>query len=278
MENTATEEIATDVEETPIAENEAIEAEDVSAEDKAENEAEKQDENKELNEFTEASREAMQKRVDRANWQREQQKREYESRIAEMEQKLNLNSDNAQSNTDGAPNEDDFDDVTEYYKELGKYEAKQAFKAEQAKQEQAEQQKAYQAKMQAAEAKFNEQAKEVYAENPEAKQIIDDLVQDWSYIEGNEVTKQAIVDVMMASDNIPRLMLEVSSEIKDLATMQPLQAVMKLGEINARIKSAPKPKTQPKPKPMSSLKGSGKTGKDTKSMSGRELLDSVLNS
>ena len=276
MENTAIEEIA-GVEEAPSAEVESSEAEDVSTEDKQETTAENEQDEKELNEFTEESREAMQKRIDRATWQRERMKEDYEKRLAEMEQKLNQGNQ-AEPNTkaDGAPNEDDFDDISEYYKELGKWEAQQAFKQEQAKQEQAKQVQEYNQRMQQAEAKFNEQSKEFFAETPEAKQVIDDVVSDWQYIEGNDMTKQAIVDVVMQADNIPRLMYEVAGNIQELAKLSPLQAAVKLGEMNAGLKSAPKKTINPKPKPMTSMKGSGKASKDTKSMSGRELLNAVL--
>lgn len=271
MEETAIEEIA-GVEETPSVEAESSEAEDVSAEDKQETTADEQDE-KELNEFTEESREAMQKRIDRATWQRERMKEDYEKRLAELEQKLSqVNQSEPNAKADGAPNEDDFDDISDYYKELGKWEAKQAFEQEQAKQKQAKQVQEYQARMQQAEAKFNEQSQEFFAEIPEAKQVIDDVVADWQYIEGNDMTKQAIVDVVMQADNIPRLMYEVAGNIQELAKLSPLQAAVKIGEMNANLKNAPKKTINPKPKPMTSIKGSGKASKDPKSLSTEEYM------
>lgn len=255
MSEQAIEEIA-GVEEAPSVEVESSEAEDVSAEDKQETEAEnKQDDSQEQDpeNYTYESYAKMRDRVQQVVDQR----KALEKRLAEMEQKLNSNDAEPKAQADGAPNEDDFDDISDYYKELGKWEAQQAFKQEQAKQEQAKQLQAYQARMQQAEAKFNEQSKEFFAEVPEAKQVIDDIVTDWQYIEGNDLTKQAIVDVVMQSENIPQLMYEVAGNIKELATLQPLQAALKLGEMQANLKRAPRKTIQPKPKPISSLKGSG---------------------
>lgn len=212
---------------------------------------------------------SMQKRIDRLtarNSEAERKLQELNSMIEKMKGgQIDQN----------APKEDDFENLEDYLKAVGRYEAKTEFdkktNEEKAKAMQQQQQALLAKKKQSFDAKEAEMRTR-FSDYDEVSAIVNEYIgtTDTS-TEGFQVFRE----VLMGMDNMPGVLYELGKNPESLDAMMsasPVDVARRLFRIEFALESAPQEEAKPKPKPPTASKGSAKPSGDLESMSVDELM------
>lgn len=193
--------------------------------------------------------------------------------IAEMKAQLEGARPPAQVD-DGAPKEADFENAEEYYKALGKWEAKQeltkAQKEEIARREQEQRAEVIKQRQEVFE-KRQADFKKTVPDYDEAVEIVQDAI---TAANQNTVEFKAFSDALISSDDMPALLYHLGKNPDDLESMfkmNPVQIIRHLAKLEIKLQSEPEKPKKVAPPP-SAVKGSGSGLKDLEKMTPNELL------
>jgi hypothetical protein len=224
----------------------------------------------------------MQKRIDKQTArisQTERQLQEARQRLAKYEQK----TDDLQP-----PKQDDFENVEDFLKAQGRYEAEKEHREKTAKAEKErldrEQRAAFEKRSKAfqeRQGKFKEKTPDF--DNAAAK--FNETLKFHHSVDPENKTLQAVAGELMESENLPELGYYLGKnpdEFEKLLEMSPNAALRALGRIEAKLSDAPSknadpdPEPEPAPKllpePPTTVKAKGKTQKPIHERSVDEVL------
>lgn len=195
----------------------------------------------------------------------------YEKKEAERQaQALREKYESQEQSSLKEPQLHDYDSIDEWSKALGEYQVKKAEKEVTSRFEQQrteQQQMAQQVKLEAAETEFQKT-------NPDYQRVVGGLVS----LSGGQLSQQLSSVILELGDEAPAILYELAKEPEDcidLLNASPTMQLLKLGEIRASLKNAPKiPKIPNAPAPVTLTQGKANTKKDPYKGSDDEFLRS----
>lgn len=182
------------------------------------------------------------------------------------------------------PQSDDFETYDEYVDALAEYRAEQKV-AEQQKQFSEQQAKMQQQQVLNERLKLRQEQEADYLQsNPMYKQSVQEVDNFIQNLNTPPDVQDAVI-AQMYEGNIPQMIDYFGSnsgenidKLAEISQMPPWKAAVEIYKIQQSFTSAPKKEAKPIPKPVKAVKGGGATKKSASKMSGKELLDAVLNS
>jgi hypothetical protein len=258
------------VQNEPVASVEATEQAPVTeGEVKAVPERAEESPKKELTEL-ERVKYGMQKRIDRQTARLSEMERRYQSLQQEIE-------GYRKKPEDGAPKEDDFENVEDYLKAVGKWEAKQEIEKTEKTRKEEDLKKAYMSKLEAKRAMHEAKEAEFRKAMPDYDDAVQVLNEYLATVDPNTDGFRVFRDVMLGSKDMAAMSYHLSKNPEMLETLakseDPIDVARVLFRVEYDLERAPKdkPKSQPKP-PEASKSGAGKSVKRVDEMSARELV------
>jgi hypothetical protein len=258
--------VESSMEETPITSNpsEDIKEDEAPAEKQSDenHEAAETPESQESEEEKLVSQKAVQKRINKLTYE----KKEYERQMQAMQEQLNRLSEAQGPKPPKEPIENDFDSYAEfeqarskYLRDLGRFEAEKEIQDRLTKEKQEQQQRQQQEYLTKAQTEFESRADKFKAETPDFEPVMNDVAEAFKAYDNQTV--QAIRQATLEMENAPALLYHLGSnpeQLNEVLGGSPVQALIKLGQIENSLSGAPKP--NPKPvnhKPLKTAAGGG---------------------
>lgn len=230
----------------------------------------------ELKERLEKQQAEFQKRINKKTFQQ----KEAERRMQDLEAQLKKIQEAQGPQPPKKPIEGDFSSydqyqeaVAKYHRDLGRFEAERELTERQTKELQEQQQQQQQQAMMKAQAEFETRAAKFKENTPDFDNVMNDIAEAFNAYDNQTV--QAIRHATLEMQDSPALLYHLGRNpetLNEVLSGSPVNALIRLGQLQNSLQSAPKPETKPvNHKPLKATSGGGQKSPDQ--MTSKELMD-----